>query len=189
MSDTMRTFIAIELSPEIKDELADIQAQLKTSNADVKWVKPQAMHLTLKFLGNITQEKIEEVKKALDTISPNHKPFEISLFQIGGFPKLEYPRVIWVGIDKGCSRAEAIAKDVVEGLSNIGFEKEKRPFTAHLTLGRVKSPKGRNELVSKMKALDFKPSASCTIDKITLFQSTLTPQGSIYTPLYEAKLR
>lgn len=189
MSENIRAFIAIELSPEIKDELLKAQTGLKTSNADVKWVKPKSMHLTLKFLGHITQESIENVKKILDKASSRYKPFEASLFNIGGFPKLEYPRVIWVGIDKGCSQIEAIAKDIEEELSLMGFEKEKRPFTAHLTLGRVRSSKGRKELVSKIKALDFKPSASCTIDKIILFQSTLTPQGPIYTPLHESKLK
>ena len=188
MPETIRAFIAIELSSEIRQELSFVQSQLKTVNADLKWVRPESIHLTLKFLGNITQEKIGEVKKILDTISQNHKPFEVSLFQIGGFPKLEHPRVIWVGIDKGCSQAESIAKDCEEALSNIGFEKEKRPFSAHLTLGRVRSPKGRNELVSKIKALDFKPSAVTAINKLTLFQSTLTPKGSIYTPLHEAIL-
>ncbi|MBL7069275.1 MAG: RNA 2',3'-cyclic phosphodiesterase [Candidatus Omnitrophica bacterium] len=188
MPNKIRTFIALELSPEIKDELTQLQAQLKSINADVKWVKPQSMHLTLKFLGDIVQEQIEEIKKILDNAASRHASFEVSLFQVGGFPRLESPRVIWVGIDKGCSQSEAIAKELEEELERIGFEKEKRPFSAHLTLGRVRSPKERNELVSKIKALDFKPSASCIIDKITLFQSTLTPQGSIYTPLHEAKL-
>ncbi|MDB4349762.1 RNA 2',3'-cyclic phosphodiesterase [Omnitrophica bacterium] len=189
MSETIRTFIALELSPEIKSELTNVQDLLKPSKADVKWTKPGSMHLTLKFLGNIAQEKAEEVKKSLESVSSRHKPFEVSLFEIGGFPRLESPRVIWVGIDKGCAQAEALAKDVEETLSGIGFEKEKRPFTAHLTLGRVRSPKGRNELVLKIKALDFKPSASCTIDKIILFQSTLTPQGPIYTPLYQGRFQ
>lgn len=185
MGEAIRAFIAIELSPQIKEELSKVQTDLKAVGADVKWTKPQSMHLTLKFLGNITQEKVEEIKKVLGGISSRHKPFDISLFKIGGFPKLEYPRVIWVGIDKGCSEAEAIAKDLEEELSQIGFEKEKRPFAAHLTLGRVKSPKGRSELVSKIVALDFTPSASCRVDRVILFQSTLTSKGSIYTPLHQ----
>jgi len=188
MSEKIRAFIALELSPQIKDELTQLQSQLKPLGADVKWVRPEATHLTLKFLGNITQEKLEEIKKVLDNAASHHTPFEITLFQVGGFPRLESPRVIWVGIDKGCAQSEAIAKELEGELARIGFEKEKRPFTAHLTLGRVKSPKKRNELVSKIKVLDFKPSASCTIAKITLFQSTLTPRGSIYSPLHEAKL-
>lgn len=186
MADTIRAFIALELSPEIKDELARIEAELRTANADVKWVRPEAIHLTLKFLGNITD--VAEVEKVLDTIASRHAKFELSLFQIGVFPKLEYPRVIWVGVDKGCSQAESLAKDVEEELSKAGFEKEARPFTAHLTLGRVRSPKGIKDLVSKIKALDFRPSASCIIDKIILFRSTLTSKGSIYTSLYESYL-
>ena len=189
MSEGVRAFIAIELNPQIRDELAKLQSQLKSSKADVKWTRPDAIHLTLKFLGNNTHEKLEDVKKTLDKISPHYKPFEISLFKIGGFPRLENLRVIWVGIDKGCSQAEAIAKDIERELSTMGFEKEKRAFTAHLTLGRARSPKGKRELVSKIETLDFKPSASCTVNKIVLFQSTLTPQGSIYTPLHESRLQ
>ena len=81
-----------------------------------------------------------------------------------------------------------MAKEIEEGLSKIGFEKEKRTFTAHLTLGRVRSPKGRDGLVTAMKTLEFKPSASCAVNHITLFQSTLTPHGAIYTPLHRIKL-
>ncbi len=189
MYENMRAFIAIELSSEIKEELARLQAKLKASNADVKWAKPEAMHLTLKFLGNVTQEKIEEIKKTLDNVASRHQPFEISLFKVGGFPKVETLRVIWVGIDKGCSQTESIAKELEEELSHIGFEKEERPFTAHLTLGRIRTPKRRGNLVSAIKSLDFSPTSSCTINKLTLFQSTLAPQGPIYTPLHQSKLR
>ncbi len=85
MTETVRTFIAIELSPEIKDELAKLQAELKPAGADVKWVNPAAIHITLKFLGDITKETIEEIGKILDGISSKHKKFELSLFQIGAF--------------------------------------------------------------------------------------------------------
>lgn len=190
MSDVIRAFIAIELSSGIKEELGRLQADLKSANADLKWVDLKSIHLTLKFLGNIQESRIEDIKRILDGISSRHNKFEISLSSIGGFPNVEYPRVIWVGIQKGASESESIAKDIEQELLGIGFEKEKRGFTAHLTLGRIRShTKGRDGLVSRINALDFKPSASCAVDKITLFQSTLAPQGAIYTPLHEARLR
>jgi len=188
MPETIRAFIAIELNPQIRDELSLVQSQLKTADADVKWVKPESIHLTLKFLGNISNQKVGEVKNLLDLVSPDHGSFELSLFKIGCFPKLEYPRVIWVGIDKGCSESESLAKAIEEESAKIGFAKESRPYAAHLTLGRVRSAKGKGALVSKIKTLDFKPSAVSAIDRLTLFQSTLSPKGSIYTPLHEARL-
>jgi len=186
MGGEIRAFIAIHLSPEITEELGDLQASLKRSNADCKWVKPDSIHLTLKFLGNIAPERIEEIKNTLDNIAIHHKPFELSLSNIGGFPRLESPRVIWAGIDKGCLETEAIARDLEGELAKRGFQKEERSFSAHLTLGRVRTPKNRKALIENIKALDFKPSASATVNKILLFRSTLTPQGSIYTVIHEA---
>ena len=208
----IRAFVALEVSPGIKDELAKLQEELKPADAHVKWVKPEAMHLTLKFLGKISDchsrennchsrennchsresgnlSQLTQIKSALDSIASRHSKFDISLGQIGGFPKLEFPSVLWVGVDNGCRNAEAIADDVEKELSKQGFEKEKRPFRAHLTLGRIRSPKKRKNIVLKIMALKFTPSAACAIDKITLFQSELTPQGSIYTPLHHSSLR
>lgn len=182
----MRTFIALELSNEVREELSRLQEELKKVDADIKWAKAENIHLTLKFLGNVEEAKIEEIKKLLDNISSREKPFETSLFKLGAFPNLNYPRVIWVGIDKGCSEIEKIAGLVETELEKINFSREKRPFSAHLTLGRVKSGKNKAELKEKISSLQVQPK-SCTINNITLFQSTLTPKGPIYTPLYAAR--
>jgi len=168
----MRTFIALDISSEMKGELSRLEEELKKADADVKWVKVDNVHLTLKFLGNIEEPEIEQIKKTLDGISSQEKPFEISLFKLGAFPNLNYPRVIWVGIDKGCSEVEKIA-----GLL------ETDRFSAHLTLGRVKSGKNKLALKEKLSSLEVQPK-SCTVNNITLFQSTLTPKGPIYTSLY-----
>ena len=187
----MRTFIAIELSEEIKNSLAQIESHLKYSGADVKWVEKDNIHLTLKFLGEIDDKKCEKVKIVLDEVAKTTKQFEISLKDIGAFPKIEYPRVIWVGLDKGSKKSTELAAKVDEALSKIGFEKETRPFAAHLTIGRVRSPK--NKEVLKEKLVSFKgPGTSIQgpgkITSVILFQSKLTPAGPIYSKLYEAKL-
>jgi len=189
----MRAFIALELSEEIKEELSRLEAELKKSDADVKWVKPENIHLTIKFLGNIQEttegNKIEQIKKILDGISSQTKPFGISLFKLGVFPSLDYPRVIWTGIDKnGNAFAEKIAVLIEEKLEMVGFPKEKRPFSAHLTLGRVRSGRNKAELKQKVSSLVVQIK-SCTINHATLFQSTLTPRGAIYTPLYTATFK
>ena len=184
----MRTFIAIKLSEEIKKEMASLQEKLKPANADVKWVNPENIHLTLKFLGEVKEDRITKIKDILENIAKKHSGFEISLFKLGAFPKLDYPRVVWAGIDKGCSEAEAITKEIEENLENLGFEKEKRPFSAHLTLGRVKSGKNKEELKKILLSLEAK-SISCKVEGFILFQSTLTPKGPIYRPLHVFNLK
>ncbi|MCK4463096.1 MAG: RNA 2',3'-cyclic phosphodiesterase [Candidatus Omnitrophica bacterium] len=183
----MRTFIAIELSDDVKKELASIQEELKKTGADVKWVKIENIHLTLKFLGNVDDDKIENIKTLLDKIASGYEKFEATLFKIGAFPKLEYPRVIWVGMDKGCNLAKEIASKIEDECEHIGFAKENRPFSAHLTLGRVRSGKNKDALKKRLISMSIKPQ-SFIVDKIILFQSTLTPKGPIYTPLHSSIL-
>jgi len=183
----MRLFIALELSDEIKEELARLQAELKKAKADIKWVEPKNIHLTLKFLGETDEPKTEEIKKALEKISSQEKPFAITLFKLGAFPNTSYMRVVWVGIDESCSEVERIAKSLEDELEKIGFPKEVRPFSAHLTLGRVKSPKGKVALKEKILLTEVQPKKSA-VEKITLFKSTLRPNGPIYDRLFETSL-
>ena len=117
----MRAFIAIELSPEIKDSLEQIQSHLKYSGADVKWIETGNIHLTLKFLGDITEENCGKIKSILGEISRATKPFEMSIKDIGAFPNIDYPRVIWVGLDKGAIESKALAEKICEEALNIGF--------------------------------------------------------------------
>jgi len=185
----MRTFIAIELSEEMHDALAQIQKRLRYSGADVKWVATGNIHLTLKFLGEISEETSDTVRSILDKIAASTKPFEISLHNIGAFPKIDYPRVIWAGIDKGSKESAILANSIDKELSNIGFDKETRPFAAHLTLGRVRSAKNKEALKEKMLTTSLQENSivTQTAGSIILFKSTLTPTGSIYTKLHEAK--
>lgn len=185
----MRVFIAIELSDEIKDTLARIQSHLKYAGADIKWVEKNNIHLTLKFLGEIDEKKREKVEAALDEAVKSVRPFEISLKDIGAFPKIEFLRVIWAGLDKGAKESAEAAAKIDEALSKIGFDKETRPFAAHLTIGRVRSPKNKDALKEKIDSLSkqFTANSSQYINSINLFQSTLTPTGSIYTKLHESK--
>lgn len=182
----MRAFIALELAGEIKKELSRLEGELRNTGAGVKWVTPENIHLTLKFLGDIEEERTEGIKKSLDGISSEEKSFEVNLFKLGAFPALDNPRVVWVGIDKGCAEVEKIAKRIEEDLEKLGFPKEERPFSAHLTLGRIKSPKNKSVLTEKLLTLEVLPK-SCTVKSINLFKSTLTPEGPIYETLHEAK--
>jgi 2'-5' RNA ligase len=187
----MRTFIAIELPREIKDALGKLQARLKASGADVKWVKPENIHLTLKFLGETDEEKTAEIKNILADTAQNFKTFLIRPYSLGAFPKIQSPRVIWIGIDKGDSETKSIAGRLEERLAAIGIPKEERPFSSHITIGRVRSFLNRDKLIRELKNLGGKIEANpqeFPVTRLALFESTLTPQGPIYKPLQEVSL-
>ena len=187
----MRAFIAIEISEEIRSMLDRIEAHLKYAGADVKWVGPENIHLTLKFLGEITEEKCADVKSALDEVARSAKPFELTLKNIGVFPKMEFPRVVWVGIDSGQAEGARLAANIDEAMSNIGFEKDSRPFSPHLTIGRVRSGLNKDKLREKIASasanFQLTNIAPHKVNSVILFQSTLTQQGPIYTKIHESR--
>jgi 2'-5' RNA ligase len=188
----MRTFIAIELPQEIKDSLSRIQAQLKSSGADVKWVEPKNIHLTLKFLGEIDEKRLEKISAILEEVAKEKGTFALRIASCGAFPKINSPRVIWVGVDKGNRETEEIARGLEERIAKVGIPKEDRPFSSHITLGRTRSPTNRQSLAEVLNklAVDFaKENLEFKATKITLFKSTLTPKGPIYEVLKEASLK
>ena len=189
MSKTTRAFIAIKLNEQLHKELEQLQNKLKVADADIKWVKPENIHLTLKFLGNVTDEQIEKVKNTLKKIASDIQSYQIHLAEIGAFPKLSYPRVIWVGMDEGAEECKALAKSTEDAMEKLGFEKEKRSFSPHLTLGRVRSAKNRQPLIKTVeKEKNFSSSSKLLVEEIVLFKSTLTPKGPIYEPMFKGNL-
>ena len=188
----MRTFIAIELPKEIKDSLLKVQDKLKTSGADVKWVSPKNIHLTLKFLGEIDDKKLGKITQILEEITQDKNPYLLRLSSIGAFPKINFPRVIWVGTDRGDTETKQIANALEENIAKIGIPKEDRPLSCHITLGRVKSSLNREGLVENLNNLANYPqklNLEFLVTKITLFKSTLTPKDPIYEALKEASLK
>ncbi len=178
----IRSFIALDLSDEAREELARIIKELKRSDANVKWVRPESIHLTLKFLGYIREEQIDPISKRIEKIAEGISPFDINLERIGVFPGWTRPRVVWVGTGGYTDKVKALSKRIEDEMEEEGFEKEKRDFKAHLTVGRVRSLKNKEHLEKEAHSLDVKPAKS-HISKIILFQSKLTPEGAIYTPL------
>lgn len=189
MSGTIRAFIAIELNLETRELLSSIQIELKKTRADVKWVKPENIHLTIKFLGNINSDQANEIKKILSEVARENNQFDIDLSEVGAFPKKEYPRVIWVGVEKNKDKVAKIAADLEERIVNLGIPKEDRPFQSHITIGRVRSNDNRADLVDKLKTITLAQKPSLLISKLTLFKSTLSPSGPIYEILSEANLK
>jgi len=187
----MRAFIAIELPQEIKDALARLQADLKKSEADVKWVKPGNIHLTLKFLGEIDQNSVLSVTGALQEACRKILPFTLALSSLGAFPKINFPRVIWIGVGEGDKETKNLAKALEEELVKIGIPREDKAFSTHITIGRVRSAKNNRILATQLQTFEDYLSGKTKevkISKITFFKSTLTPCGPLYEALQEIAL-
>lgn len=185
---SIRSFIALELSDEAKNEVSRVAKELKDTGSDVKWVRADSVHMTLKFLGNIEEEKIADVVKRLDDTAAMFGAFDAVLGELGSFPKWEYVKVIWVGIGEGAEDMISIATAVEDAMCREGFPKEDRKFSPHVTIGRVRTPKNRDRLKKAASSITIKPVRS-RISRIVLYRSELTPQGAVYTPLHEAKLK
>ena len=184
----IRCFIAIELSKEIKDALAQVEDEFKKTISGVKWLKPDNIHLTLKFLGNVEEENIEKVKDVLAQTASQAGPFKIKLSSPGAFPGPGNPRVIWIGIEEGKNETSSLVNILESELAPLGIEKKSRAFHPHLTLARVKFLKDKNSLKNALTRIQV-PQTEMTASKITLFQSTLTREGAVYTALCEAGLK
>jgi len=179
----IRTFIAIELPVEIKEAMAEVQAELRKSDADVGWVRPEGVHLTLKFLGDVEEKKVAELGDALREGLKGETPFILQAKGIGTFPTPRAPRVVWLGVEGEVTRLSALAKTVEEICANLKFPKEDRPFKAHLTLGRVKSPRGRGALVKMLENFKDADLGEFRADAVSVMKSELQRTGAVYTEM------
>ncbi len=184
----MRLFIALDLTTQNRDALTKLQGRLKKADADVKWVEPENIHLTLKFLGEVQEEKIPKIITTIKESIAEFKPFNLEIVSLGAFPGLKYPRVIWAGIEKGKENLEKLAEAIETAMLRLGFPEEKRGFSSHLTLGRIRSDRNKNNLCREISQASF-PALPQDISSVKLYQSRLTPQGPIYEKLAEANLQ
>ncbi len=185
---SIRAFISIEIPQEVREKISLIQEQLKTIETPVKWVRPQSIHLTLKFLGNISEAQIPDIKNCMSAAAGGIAPFTVNIKGTGVFPNLNYPRVIWLGLHDKTDSLFRLQKGIDGCLSRIGVEAEERGFTPHLTLGRIKSLKGKNQLIRTIHIYREIEAGEIAVDKINLMKSQLNPAGAIYTILGEVGL-
>ncbi|MGC9310514.1 MAG: RNA 2',3'-cyclic phosphodiesterase [Candidatus Aenigmatarchaeota archaeon] len=171
----MRLFIAISPPDEIKSKIAGLADSVSSNESGLKKVSKENCHLTLKFLGEVDEKKLEEIKATLSNIKS--EGFKISLNGIGFFPGAEYIKVVWAGVEGGKTEAINLQKEIDERLSKLGFKKEKN-FEPHLTIARVKFLKDKSGFLEKLKKADFK--GEFTVESIELVESTLTPKGPVY---------
>ncbi len=184
----MRTFIAIDLDEAIKKSLAAWIDELRPRAKEVRWVSPAGMHLTLKFLGEISPDFSPEVCRAVDRAVSRHPSFGLALKGTGVFPPgKKAPRVLWAGVEPNPA-LDSLQLEIEESLAEIGLEKEKREFHPHLTVGRVKSPRGIEELLSELEKSRHRSFGRMEVIKVTFFESLLKPSGAEYKSLAEFRL-
>lgn len=184
----IRTFLAIELPKPILKKIEEVQGDLRSAHADVRWVNPEKIHLTLKFFGNIEESRIDLILKSIEEPIRNTLPFSLKVRGVGAFPDLKNPRVVWMGLVDGKGVVGAFQKQIESQSGKIGFQSEDRPFHPHLTLGRMKSSRGKEDLVGRMEKHIEEEFGDFPVEGVVLFKSDLRPAGPIYTPLKELRL-
>lgn len=184
----IRAFVAVNVPPFTLETISEIQGRFKTLGLHAAWTRPGNMHLTLKFLGNIDPQSLPEIINAL-TRARSRAPFRVSLEGVGVFPGWEKPRVVWVGLHDPDRNLVTLQSQLETALEPLGYPRETRPFSPHLTLGRIKSPKRCDRLQSEVASLDPIDPSPFEVNSIRLYRSDLTPKGSVYTVLEEISLQ
>ena len=181
MTDTFRAFIAIDLPANVRSSLAEAQEMLKSFGFRAKWVRPQNIHLTLKFLGNIDLDHIDKIIAAMTLTANDFSGFSLFAKEIGVFPNIRRPRVIWAGLNGQLEILKNLQQTLDGHLAGAGFAKETRAFKGHLTLGRVKGKIASARMKTAIDQLKGFESESFEIREIVLFKSELRPTGAVYS--------
>ncbi|MFQ5824091.1 MAG: RNA 2',3'-cyclic phosphodiesterase [bacterium] len=185
----IRTFIAIEIPDSIHQKIANLQneLELKKEKARISWTKPGNIHLTIKFLGNVEESRINSVAEAVESAVQPFSPFNFLVNNFGAFPNFRRPRVLWIGIENPTFQLIQIAQNIDDELSKIGFPREKRKFSPHLTVARVKSSLSQN-FVQLLQKESFE-GGEVSVEEVVVMKSDLRPTGAVYTPLKKIRLK
>ncbi len=188
----MRCFIAIDIDEEIRAALGDLQQEIAAEadirKSDVKWVRPEAMHLTLKFLGEVRDREIIGVCDAADRVAARHEPFDFAVQKVGAFGGRS-ARVLWVGAGLGCQELLELQDDLEDELALAGWPKEARKFSGHLTLCRIRNVKAGFKLAQMTEQYNDFDLGAMRCDSMCVYQSELRPEGPLYTCLGRYNLR
>ena len=184
----IRSFIAIDLPKHIQDPLDRVIRDLQDRNPHtaVRWVPAHNIHLTLKFLGEVSSSNLEILTKILQTEVPRHRCFEILVGTLGAFPSIHRPRVIWIGVEAPPDLM-SLQRSIETETTRLGYAPEERPFSAHLTLGRVShnaSPEEVRTIGEVLKECKVGMLGTSIVERVRVFRSDLEPGGAIYTPLF-----
>lgn len=191
--ERQRLFISLDLPQTIKEAAGKVQERLQEAQAsrnvrwDISWTKPEGMHLTLKFLGEVEARQVQEIQAAVAEAGRAFRPITIAVEGLDGFPTMHAPRVIWLGIKEPSGELIRLQKRLDQVLAPLGFPPEARDFRPHLTLGRVKSPKGREVLVQALQDQKTVRLGEWRLEELDLMQSVLQSGGAVYTKLWMMK--
>ena len=188
MADTIRAFVALTLPADIIEHAAGLQSALQAQGLRLRWVKPQNLHLTLKFLGDIPAADAGHVGQAVQRASQGTTPLALTVQGMGVFPGVKRPRVLWIGLGGRVEALQSLCVKIEDELADLGFAREKRGFKAHLTLARFKAPVAPNALLQAFEELGNYAPRPFAAKRMVLYKSDLRPQGAIYTPLAEVLL-
>lgn len=184
MPGAIRSFIAFDVNDEsVRKRMADMQSLLVGTRANLKLVKPQNIHVTLRFLGNITPNMVERIFEEMNRVQ--FKPFDVKISGLGAFPHLRYPRVVWTGITEGADQLRDVFSQLEPRLRNLGFAPDTKGFSPHLTIARVKGGRNKAELVEFINENADCEFGTIKADCLKLKRSDLTPRGPIYSVLKE----
>lgn len=186
MSDekAIRAFLAMDPPEEILGEIGRIQGRLqRLIRGELRWVRPEAIHLTLKFFGDIPESAVADIAAVVEPAAAGAAPFSLAIGGAGVFPDQRRPRVLWLGMDGDVPRLLRIQQEIEGELGKIGFPAEERPFRPHLTLARIKSPRGLTGLERALEKGEGYAAGEFTASGIGLIRSELTPRGAVYTRL------
>jgi len=182
-----RIFLAIDLPKDLIKAIEKEQLKWKETGAGVKWVSPPQIHLTIKFIGEITEARLKQLIEATQQICEQMEGFVLSLEGTGAFPSPKRPKVFWLGVSGELDKLHALQSAIESGLEKIGFPREKRKFSPHITIARTKRDKNLHKLCRQMAASKL-PSSNFRVNEVVIYQSILGPQGPKYIPVARCPL-
>ena len=185
LSMNLRCFIAIDIPDRIRQEIGALTDNLKKYDADVKWIPPENLHLTLKFLGSTAEILLAGVNDALSAVVVSYKPFCIKIEDTGFFPNRKNPRICWIGLEDDAGILKSLHADVENAMKRLGFKSEDRGFNPHLTIGRVRSRRGMIAVMNELDHYKDRAFGDVMVENIKIMKSELKPKGAEYTCLYE----
>ncbi len=180
---TIRAFIAIEIGSEIKTRVSEHIDKLKRTGADVKWVDPENIHLTLKFLGNIEEDTLPGLNEIISNVVSDLESFNINIRNFGTFPNLKRPRVIYVCVDEKENNLLTLYENLNKGVEELGIKGESKKFVGHITVGRIRTQKNISKLTTVLKSETERFFGLEKVNYLSLMQSQLTHEGPFYTKL------
>lgn len=190
MAASLRSFLAVDLSPDVRGLCKSITKRLAKITDEVKWVANDQLHLTLKFFGNVRQDDLAAICKAVGGAAIEFEPFDFFCGGVGAFPRVDRPRTIWLGVREGIEELRKLHAAIDDGLADIGYPRENRQYTPHITLGRVEdNARDLAPLIAELEKLAGADGGVSDVSELTLYSSTLTRQGPSHSVIAHLPLR